>query len=166
MAAGNVNDERLPMFVIGTKTPTCFKGVKNVSCRYRPQPKSWISFELFEEWVKEIDRNFDAQKRKITLIIDNCPAHPDVPVLDWMELIFPPPNTTSITQAMNQGVIQSPKAKYCSFPVQMQIDALEKGNQLLKFSILTAKSMLTKAWNPISDGTFTNYFKKSGILEK
>ena len=50
MAADNVNGERLPMFVIGkSKTPRCFKGVKNVPCRYRAQPKSWISSELFEE---------------------------------------------------------------------------------------------------------------------
>ena len=27
-------------------------------------------------------------------------------------------------------------------------------------------SMLTKAWNSIPDGTFTNCFEKSGILEK
>ena len=86
------------MIVIGkSKTPRCFKGMKNVPCRYRVQPKSWISSELFEEWVKEVDQKFGAQKRKIALIIDNCPAHPDVPVLDWVELIFLPPNTTSIT---------------------------------------------------------------------
>ena len=40
--------------------------------------KSWVSSELFEKWVKEIDVNFGAQKRKIDLIIDNYPAHPDV----------------------------------------------------------------------------------------
>ena len=86
------------MFVIGkSKSPRCFKGVKNVQCRYQAQPKSWISSELFEKWVKEIERNFGAQKRKIALIIDNCPAHPEVPTLDWVELIFLPPNMTSIT---------------------------------------------------------------------
>ena len=105
MAAGNVNGERLAMIVIGkSKTPRCFKGMENVPCRY---PKSWISYELFEEWVKEIDRNFGAQKRKIALIIDNCPAHPDVPALDWMEPIFLPPNTTSITEPMDQGPTRS-----------------------------------------------------------
>ena len=61
MGAGNANGERLPMFVIGkSKTPRGFKGVKNVPCCYRAQPKSWISCELFKKWVKEIDRNFGA----------------------------------------------------------------------------------------------------------
>ena len=167
MAAGDVNGEKLPMFVIGkSKTPRCFKGVKNVPCCYRAQPKSWTSSELFEEWVKEIHRNFGAQKRKIVLIIDNCPAHPDVLALDWVELIFLPPNTTSITQPMDQGVIRSLKAKYRSLAVRKQIDTLEKGNLLPKFSILAAMSMLTKAWNSIPDGTFTNCFKNSEISEK
>ena len=104
MAAGNAKGKSLPMFVIGkSKNPRCFKRVKRVPCRYRAQQKSWMSSELFEEWVKELDQNFGSKKRKIALIIDNCPAHPDVPALEWVELIFPPPNTTSVTQPMDQG---------------------------------------------------------------
>ena len=120
---------------------------------------------MFEERVKVVDRNFGAQKRKITVIIDNSPAHPDVPALDWVELIFLPPNTTSITQPMNQGIIRSLKAKYRSLTVKKQIDALEKGNQLPKFSILSAMSMLTKALNSIPEITFTNCLKKSVTSE-
>ena len=146
IAAGNAKDEKLPMFVIeNSKNPRCFKGVKRVPCCYRAQQKSWISSELFEEWVKELDRNFGSKKRKTALIIDNCPVHPDVPVLEWVELIFLPPNTTSVTQPMDQGVIRGLKAKYRSLAVKKQITALEKGSQLPKFPILTAKSMLTKA---------------------
>ena len=119
MAAGNAKGERLPMFVIGkSKNPRCFKWVKRVPCRYRVQQKSWMSSELFEEWVKELDRNFGSKKRKIALIIDNCLAHPDVPALEWVELIFLPPNTTSVTQPMDQGVIRGLKAKYCSLAVK------------------------------------------------
>ncbi|XP_065653034.1 tigger transposable element-derived protein 4-like [Hydra vulgaris] len=119
MAAGNVKGERLLMFVIGkSKSPRCFKGVKNIPCRYRAQPKSWMSAELFEEWVKEIDLKFSFQKRKIALIIDNCSVHPNVQKIDWVELIFLPPNTTSITQPIDQGVIRSLKAKYRSLAVK------------------------------------------------
>ena len=120
---------------------------------------------MFEERVKVVDRNFGPQKRKITVIIDNSPAHPDVPALDWVELIFLPPNTTSITQPMNQGIIRSLKAKYRSLTVKKQIDTWEKGNQLPKFSILSAMSMLTKALNSIPEITFTNCLKKSVTSE-
>ena len=56
LAAGNAYGERLPMFVIGkANKPRCFKGVRNLPCRYRAQRKSWMTAELFEEWVRELD---------------------------------------------------------------------------------------------------------------
>lgn len=143
MVAGNAKGERLPMFVIGkAKNPRCFKGVKSIPCRYRAQPKSWMSSDLFDEWVKELDRSFGVKKRKIALVLDNSPAHPHVTGLKWVELIFLPPNTTSVTQPMDQGVIRALKAKYCSLAVKKQLDNLEKGKQLPKFQILTAMAML------------------------
>ena len=167
MAAGNAKGERLPMFAIGkAKNPRCFKGVKSIPCRYRAQAKSWMSSELFEEWIKELDRSFGVQKRKIALIVDNGPAHPTVTGLEWIELIFLPPNTTSVTQPMDQGVIRALKAKYRSLAVRKQLANLEKGKQLPKISILTAMTMLNKAWGSIPDRTFLNCFKKSGISEE
>ena len=38
--------------------------------------------ELFTNWVRELDRKFVAQVRQIALIIDNCPAHPDITGLE------------------------------------------------------------------------------------
>ena len=164
MAAGNAIGERLPMFVIGkSKNPRCFKGVKSIPCRYRAQPKSWMSSELLEEWMRELDCSFGVKKRKIALIVDNCPAHPTVTGLEWIELIFLPPNTTSVTQPMDQGVIRALKAKYRSLAVRKQLANLEKGKQLPKISILTAMTMLNKAWGSTPDRTFLNCFKKSGI---
>ena len=125
LAAGNAYRERLPMFVIGNANKSrCFKGVRNLPCRYRAQRKSWMTAELFEEWVRELDRKFSAAKRKIALIIDNCTAHPHVEQLASIELIFLPPNTTSHTQPMDQGV-----------------------NSVPTISILSAMVMLETAWN-------------------
>ncbi|XP_063598620.1 tigger transposable element-derived protein 6-like [Penaeus indicus] len=67
-----------------------------------------MSSEIFEEWV----RKFRVDGRKIALIIDNCPAHPTVSNLTNVQLVFLPPNTTSILQPMDQGVIRSLKAYY------------------------------------------------------
>ena len=75
LAAGNAYGERLPMFVIGkANKPRCFKGVINLPCRYRAQRKSWMTPELFEEWVRQLDRKFSATNKKIALVIDNCTA--------------------------------------------------------------------------------------------
>ena len=167
LAAGNALGERLPMFVIGKSAkPRCFKGVKTLPCRYRSQKKSWMSGELFEEYVRELDRTFSVSKRKIALIIDNCTAHPHVENLKWVELIFLPPNTTSKTQPMDQGIIRALKAKYRSLAVRKMIKALDEKASIPKFSILTAMFMLRKAWDDIADQTFTNCFRKSGISQR
>ena len=111
LAAGNAYGERLRMFVIGKSVkPRCFKGVKTLPCRYHAQRKSWMSGELFEDWVHELDRKFAVSKRKIALIINNCTAHPHIENLKWVELIFLPPSTTSHIQPMDHGIIRALKA--------------------------------------------------------
>ena len=69
--------------------------------RYRAQRKSWMSIFLCDEWVKELDRKFKKENRKIVLVVDNCPAHPIVDELKEFELVFLPPNTTLKTQLMD-----------------------------------------------------------------
>ena len=111
LAAANATGEKLPMFVTGKSAkPRCFKNVKNLPCRYRSQNKSWMDGNLSTEWVRQLDNKFVAEGRKIALIIDNCPAHPEIDNLQAVELIFLPPNTTPKTQPMDQGVIRSLKA--------------------------------------------------------
>ena len=79
MAAASVTGEKLPIFVIWkSKNPCCFKNVKHLPCEYKSQKKSWMNSEIFEEWVRKLDRTFRADDRKIALIIDNCPAHPSI----------------------------------------------------------------------------------------
>ena len=131
------------MFVIGNANKLrCFKGVRNLPCRYRAQRKSGMTAELFEEWVRQLDQKFSAANRKIALTIDNCTVHPDVEQLNSIELIFLPPNTTSHTQPMNQGIIRASKAKYRSLAVRKLIAALEKKNPVPTISILSAMTML------------------------
>ena len=61
---------------------------------------------LFEEWLHELHRKFEMQGRKVVLIVDNCPAHPEVLGLKGINLQLLPSNTTSCTQAMDHGVIR------------------------------------------------------------
>ena len=87
----------------------CFKNVKQLPCRYRAQKKSWMAGVLFEEWVRKLDSSFRPQSKKVALLIDSCPAHPKIKNLMKINLIFLPPNTTSVLQPMDQGVIRSLK---------------------------------------------------------
>ena len=98
--------DKSSMFAIGkAKNPRCFKTVKFLPCRYRNQRKSWMDGKLSEEWLRELDRKFAFEGRNVAFVIDNCPAHPHIDNLKAIKLYFLPPNTTSKTQPMDQGVI-------------------------------------------------------------
>ena len=108
--------------------------------------KSWMDCDLFEEWVREIDRKFLAEKRKIALIVDNCPAHPKAEGLNAIDLIFLPTNTTSKTQPMDQGIIRSLKARYRTKVIRKYIAAVDAKKPLPKLNVLDAMTMLVAAW--------------------
>ena len=166
MAAANAVGDKLPMFIIGkSKKPRCFAGIQNLPCRYRGQGKSWIERNLFEEWVRELDSKFLAERRKIALLVDNCPAHPHVDNLKAIDLIFLPPKTTASTQSMDQGVIRSLKAKYRVFVVQKYIRALDRKMPLPKINIISAMNMLVTAWSMVTKTTVINCFTKAGMSE-
>ena len=73
---------------------------------------------FFEEWVRELNNQFEKEIRKIALNINNCTAHPEIGGLKAIDLFFLPPNTTSVLQPMDQGVIRSLKARYRTKVVQ------------------------------------------------
>ena len=167
MAAGNATGEKLPMFVIGkSKTPRCFKHMKNLPCKYKSQKESWMDSQIFEEWVRKLDPTFQMEGRKISLLIDNCPAHPSVSDLTNVQLVFLPPNATSVLQPMDQGVIRSLKAHYRGRDVRRLCRALDKTRTLPKISILLAMKKLVSSWEAVSAQTIVNCFRKAGITSE
>ena len=118
----------------------------------------WV---LFEEWVREVDRQFSSEQRSVALVIDNCSANPHSKNLKSLKLFFLPSNTTSKTQPMEQGVIRSLKAKYRKNTVQKIIRSLEKNNAVPEVSILKAMQML--AWNTVSTETIVNCCLKARV---
>ena len=114
MEAANAMGDKLPMLVIGkTKNPRCFKNIKFSPCRYRNQRKSWMVGKMLEEWLRELGRKFAFEGRIVAFVIDSCPAHPHIFNLKSIKLYFLPPNTTSKTQPMDQGVISKIPQECC-----------------------------------------------------
>ena len=102
LAAANAVGDKLPLLIIGKSTKhRCFKNIKQLPCVYKSQKKSWMDSKIFVEWVRKLDRRFTTAERKVALVIDNCPSHPHViNDLSAIDIIFLPPNTTSILQPM------------------------------------------------------------------
>ena len=164
MAVANAVGSKLPMLVIEkAKTPRCFKNVKFLLCRYRNQQKGWIDGVLFEEYVRKMDKKFVSEGRKVALVIDNCPAHPQIENLKSIRLFFLPPNTTSQTQPTDQGVIHSLKAQYRKNVIRRIIRSVEKKKTLPKVPFLPGMQMLVAAWDAVATKTVLNCFRKSTV---
>lgn len=151
MVCSNMSgNEKLPLLVIGkSKKPRCFKGIKTLPTAYEANKKAWITSELFTAWLKQ------RQKRKVAMIVDNCPAHPKVKDLKAITLFFLPPNTTSKTQPMDQGIIQNLKIHYRKLVIMKQLKSIER-NKELQITVLDALRMLYQAWDRVTEKT-TNY---------
>lgn len=159
--------EKLRLLVIGkSKNPRVFKNVTSLEVDYRSNRKSWMTSAIFEEWIFKLDKKMRDQNRKIALILDNCPAHPNVSSkLSNVNLFFLPPNTTSKLQPMDQGVIKNLKLHYRKCILRRLIWTLENEKTLNKvIDLRICVATLAKVWeNDVSDSTIKNCFAKAGF---
>ncbi|XP_019636442.1 PREDICTED: tigger transposable element-derived protein 4-like [Branchiostoma belcheri] len=114
MFCANLLGEKEKPLVIGkSRNPRCFKNVnvKSLPVHYYNNRTAWMTSGIFEDWLKKFDRKLGREKRKGLLFLDNATSHPELQLRN-LKLIFFPPNTTSVLQPMDQGIIQTTKTKY------------------------------------------------------
>jgi hypothetical protein len=75
------------------------------------QKKAWMDTRIWTEWLHTWVEELRRQGRRILLLYDNMSAHKD-PALSNIELHALPPNTTSVLQPLDQGIIAASKGKY------------------------------------------------------
>ena len=69
--------------------------------------------DIFSSWPVKLDKKFQHEHRRVAMVVDNCPAHPNIQAtLKTVKLVFLPPNTTSKLQPCDQGIIQNLKVHY------------------------------------------------------
>jgi len=73
--------------------------------QYFANRKAWIVSDIFEGWLRKLDRKFNREQHKVLMLVDNCPAHPAVSGLKAMtQYKFLLPNMMSHLQLMDQGI--------------------------------------------------------------
>ena len=110
---------------------------------YRAQESAWMNQALFTEWLDTFNRWCMNQGRCIALLMDNASAHMmdtgtvgeihglKVRNLSHMTVIYLPPNTTSVVQPCDQGIIRSLKAAYRRALVEWQYSKWKELKPLL-----------------------------------
>lgn len=132
LACNEDGSDKLKPFMIGkSKNPRCFKNVRHFPCDYSNNRKAWMTGEEFKLWLKRVDGKMRALRRKIVLLVDNCPAHPkDLDFLTNVRVEFLPPNTTSHTQPLDMGIIKVLKHHYRQKLVRRLLNLLSRGEPL------------------------------------
>ena len=76
MVAANMNGtEKLPLLTIGRfEKPRCMKNVKSLPAVWKANRKAWMTSQIFEEWLKKLDRKMLMQGRSIAM-----PCTPIIP---------------------------------------------------------------------------------------
>jgi hypothetical protein len=121
--------------------------------------------DIFTKWVCSWDRELTKKGKKILLLVDNCPAHPHVADLRSITLVFLPPNTTSVLQPMDQGIIRALKTHFRKNLVLKIIESLDEGacSEYPKITILDAILMIYDAWTKITQRTIFNCYRHAGF---
>ena len=160
MVAANMDGtEKLPLLVIGKSAkPRCFKNVQTLPTIYRNNKKAWMTSMIFEEWVRDLDKQYMKKKRHVALVIDNCTAHPHLNDLKAITLVYLPPNTTSKTQPMDQGIIKNLKVHYREGILRKLLASVDK-KEVLYISVLDALHGLRQAWDLVKPQTIKNCFR-------
>jgi|GraSoiStandDraft_46_1057282.scaffolds.fasta_scaffold33298_2 hypothetical protein len=110
--------------------------------------------------------------RHVILLLDNATVHKIIPENEPTNITvkFLPPNTTSILQPADAGIIHSFKAQYRKLFIQHQLqlfdDIMESNEQngIGKYNIKHAIYNVSNAWNNVSMETIQNCWRKAGIL--
>ena len=156
--------DKLPLLVIGkAQKPRCFKNVKSLPVTYKANKCSWMTGAIFTEWVTDWDKQCRRKSRKVVLIIDNCRAHPVIKTLKAIKIVFLPPNTTSITQPMDQGIINSMKSIYRRTLIQDHMLKAIDNKVPFIWNVLDAINLIHKAWRQTKVSTIRNCYAHCGF---
>jgi hypothetical protein len=112
-----------PLMVYHSENPQALKGYskEHLPVVWLSNRKAWITAAVFESYFSnELRRELKAYCErinvpfKILLLLDNAPGHPPsiADIDEKINVMFLPPNTKSLIQPMDQGVIATFKSCY------------------------------------------------------
>lgn len=170
LCANSDGTEKRALFFIGhSEKPRCFKKkrAKELGYYYRWNKKAWMTSLLFQQWVEDFDQDMRKQQRQVLMLLDNAPTHAVKSLeLTNVTVMFLPPNTTSLIQPMDAGIIAAFKKRYRSFQLGLALDREKSQAQdIYKVDILQAMSWCRDAWTMITPASIKNCWYHTGLLD-
>lgn len=169
--------DKLHPWLIGTAAqPRCFGNasinINSLNCVWRHNGSAWMTSEIMIEWLYWFDRH--VQGRKVLLLMDNFSAHTSAVEtikgtrpLQNVVILWLPPNSTSKTQPLDQGIIRTFKAYYRKQWLTYMVQEFEAArNPLRTINVLKALRWTLNAWSSLSPQVITNCWRHSQLISK
>ena len=179
LLGGNANgDCKLkPLLVYHSENPRALKGVDkmNLPVYWRANRKAWVTGVLFLDWVKncaipEFKKYCETENLefKILVLLDNAPGHPAYldDMCDNVKFLFMPPNTTSVIQPMDQGVISNFKSYYLRRTFKQLLSATDANDTTTmkefwkNYNVLKAVNNIGDSWNEVKLSCMNGVWRK------
>nr|XP_022909165.1 tigger transposable element-derived protein 1-like [Onthophagus taurus] len=152
-----------PLLVYKSLNPRALKNKdkRKLPVFWRSNSRAWVTGDIFVDWLQNcfIPEVENYLKRnnisfKVLLLIDNAPGHPANRLQSLNENVkieFLPPNTTSLIQPLDQGIIAAFKAYYTRITFKKLLDSLESDSKLT----------LTQCWKNYNIGNCIDNIEES-----
>ncbi|KAI6650731.1 hypothetical protein LOD99_7782 [Oopsacas minuta] len=122
-----------------------------------------MTSEIFEKWLRKLNNSMRFDDRKIAMILDNVSGHPNLN-LSHIKLFFLPPNTTSMTQPMDAGIIKNLKHHYRRFLIRKRLLAVDSETGF-KLDLLQALDWLKMSWDNVTPTTIKHCYQHVGFKD-
>lgn len=168
MCTNATGSHKLPVFIIGkANNPYCLKNINSIPV-YVKQKNAWMNKKLMSKWYREvflpeIDRVHSSSNEKCLLLLDNAHSHLLTEHLNSInercQVIFLPPDVSSLVQPMNQGIIEKLKKVYKKkfLRVILTAESAKEIPRLLKsFDILKCIYFISEAWGKVTESDIKN----------
>lgn len=159
--------EKLPLFIIGQHPNGQPKGdsdlVDAFPLLFETNDSALMTSVLFESWVRQLDRQFQASNRKISIVLESCPAHSNIEDLSNVDLVFLPADASSRLQPVERGVIHALKSLYRRSVLKKLVEALEAGRNY-EVTLHEAIELLQQAWKEVKAELIVESFKLAGLV--
>ncbi|GFW77670.1 tigger transposable element-derived protein 1 [Trichonephila clavipes] len=174
LLCSNVSGDRMlkPLLINKSLRPRALKGkdLKQLPMHWMANSKAWMTTAIFTErfnncFVPEVEA-YTKEKSldfKVLLIVDNAASHPQLEHPN-VQLVFLPPNTTSLIQPLDQGIFATFKKYYIKRTYKFILNKLENESVTVKdvwkqFSVFDCLINVASASAQIRPRTLNAYWK-------
>lgn len=159
------SDKKKPLLIGKFKKPRCFRKFTTIKkVLYKSSSRAWMNSFLFTEYLRDWNNELLDNKKKICLILDNCPAHNIAENFSQIEMIFLPPNSTGILQPMDLGIIRSFKCKFEALKLKKIISSIQEDKTVYEsYKSIDLADVITFseiAWEEVDEKIIGNCFNK------